>query len=101
MSTTLQQTIAESADKYHRQAARGVSHLNLEEAACRFEDLELFFSVGEGREDEAKAVCRRCAVRWECLTYAIETRQRHGVWGGLNPDERGLLLRKLRSEAAH
>lgn len=97
---TRQQTIAESAENYRRQAARGVSHLNLEEAACRFEDLEMFFAVGEGREDDAKKICRRCPVRWECLTYALETRQRHGVWGGLNPEERGILIRKLRGEAA-
>ncbi len=27
--------------------------------------------------------CEGCPVRDECLTYAIETRQLHGVWGGM------------------
>lgn len=99
MSTILRDTIAESADKYFRYASQGVNRIDLEEAACRNEDLELFFAVGDGREEEAKAVCRRCPVRWECLTYALETRQRHGVWGGLTPDERVLLIRKIRDDA--
>lgn len=99
MSTTLRQTIAESAENYFRYASRGVSSITLEEAACRNEDLELFFAV-DGREEEAKAVCQRCPVRWECLTYALETRQRHGVWGGLTAEERVLLLRKIRGDSS-
>lgn len=98
MSTTLRDTIAESAENYFQYASRGINRISLEEAACRNEDLELFFAV-DGREEEAKAVCRRCSVRWECLTYALETRQRHGVWGGLTPEERVLLVRKIRSDA--
>lgn len=98
MSTTLRETITESAENYLRYASQGVNRVNLEAAACRNEDLELFFAVGDGREDEAKAVCRRCPVRWECLTYALETRQRHGVWGGLTAEERVLLIRKIRSD---
>lgn len=100
MSTTLRQTIAESADNYFRYASRGVSRINLEEAACRDEDLDMFFAVGDGQEEQAKAVCRRCPVRWECLTYALETRQRHGVWGGLTAEERVLLIRKIRADAS-
>lgn len=100
MSTTLGKTIAESEEAYFRYASRGVARVNLEEAACRTEDLEMFFAVGDGREEQAKAVCRRCPVRWECLTYALETRQRHGIWGGLTPEERVLLVHKIRSDAA-
>lgn len=100
MSTILRQTIAESAENYFRYAAQGVNRVNLEEAACRNEDLEMFFAVGDGQEERAKAVCRGCPVRWECLTYALETRQRHGVWGGLTAEERVLLIRKIRSDAS-
>lgn len=98
MSTTLRQTISESAENYFRHASQGVTRVNLEDAACRHEDLEMFFAVGDGREENAKAVCQRCPVRWECLTYALETRQRHGVWGGLTAEERVLLIRKIRSD---
>jgi WhiB family transcriptional regulator, redox-sensing transcriptional regulator len=60
--------------------------------ACRDEDPELFFPIattGAARRQvrEAKAVCFRCAVRVQCLTYAAETGQ-HGIWGGATTDER-------------
>lgn len=98
MSITTRQTISESAEAYFQIAGRGAVRVNLEEAACRNEDLELFFAVDDGREREAKAICHRCAVRWECLNYALQTRQRHGIWGGLTPDERTLLIRKVRQD---
>jgi WhiB family redox-sensing transcriptional regulator len=40
----------------------------------------------------AKAICQDCGVRQECLTYAIEIREPHGIWGGLNEVERKLVL---------
>lgn len=95
MSITTRQTIAESVEYFSRNYPASISGIWFEAAACRNEDLEIFFAV-DGREEKAKEICQRCPVRWECLTYAIETRQRHGVWGGLTADERGLLVRKLR-----
>jgi len=41
----------------------------------------------------AKSVCAGCVVRAECLTYALETEQPFGVWGGLTAIER----RRLRN----
>jgi WhiB family transcriptional regulator, redox-sensing transcriptional regulator len=63
------------------------------QAACRDEDPELFFPIGSTgpalqQIDEAKAVCRSCAVVEECLTWALESGQDAGVWGGLSEDER-------------
>ncbi len=40
----------------------------------------------------AKAVCAQCPVRMECLEWAIDTRQPHGVWGGLDEHERERLV---------
>ena len=37
---------------------------------------------------EVKATCARCQVSVECLTFALETRQDYGIWGGLDPEER-------------
>jgi WhiB family transcriptional regulator, redox-sensing transcriptional regulator len=37
---------------------------------------------------EAKEICARCQVRRECLMFALLTRQRHGVWGGMSEEER-------------
>jgi hypothetical protein len=31
----------------------------------------------------ARAVCHTCAVRVECLMYARQRGERHGVWGGI------------------
>lgn len=62
-------------------------------AACRNVDPELFFAVGTSgpallQIAEAKAICRRCPVVTECLTWALETGQDSGVWGGMSEDER-------------
>lgn len=68
-------------------------------AACRDEDPELFFPIGttgpaEFQTDQAKAVCRRCPVVEDCLSWAMETGQDSGVWGGLSEDERRALKRR-------
>lgn len=68
-------------------------------AACRDEDPELFFPIGTTgpaalQVEEAKAVCRRCDVRVECLQWALETGQDAGVWGGTSEDERRALKRR-------
>jgi WhiB family transcriptional regulator, redox-sensing transcriptional regulator len=68
-------------------------------SACLDEDPELFFPIGNTgpairQIEEAKAVCRRCDVREQCLTWALESGQDHGVWGGLSEDERRALKRR-------
>jgi WhiB family redox-sensing transcriptional regulator len=64
-------------------------------AACADVDPELMFPLGQSARviAEAKAVCARCLMVAECLTYATETRQQHGVWGGLDEDERERIWR--------
>ena len=73
----------------------------IERANCLDEDPELFFPVGigpeaEGQEAEAKAVCRRCPVRQDCLEWSLETCQDAGVWGGLGEEERRQIRRARR-----
>jgi len=68
-------------------------------AICRDEDPELFFPVGNSgpallQIAEAKAVCQRCPVTSECLTWALETGQDAGVWGAMSEDERRALKRR-------
>lgn len=76
-------------------------------AACRGADPELFFpapppagrgkavrealALAEVSTREAKAICDRCPVRRQCLQSAMERGERHGIWGGLNEDERKAL----------
>jgi WhiB family transcriptional regulator, redox-sensing transcriptional regulator len=74
-------------------------------SACRQEDPELFFPLvpagpGLAQIERAKAVCGRCQVRAECLRFAIETAQDHGVWGGTSEEERRV-LRGARRPPAH
>src|SRR5215471_525789 len=45
----------------------------------------------KGRNDrvnKARALCRPCPVRVECLTFAMITMQTDGLWGGLTERER-------------
>ncbi|MEY9961326.1 WhiB family transcriptional regulator [Streptacidiphilus sp. MAP5-52] len=74
-------------------------------AACASEDPELFFPVGEAgpallQAEEAKAVCRRCPVMNLCLTWALETHQEHGVWGGTSEADRRSARRRAQRQAA-
>lgn len=76
-------------------------------AACSAESPEMFFPsdapdprVTARAMDAAKSVCGRCPVRFACLTDALgwETAgERHGVVGGLTPDERDDLTRHHRA----
>lgn len=68
-------------------------------AACRDEDPELFFPVGDSgpalaQVDEAKRVCLCCPVSGECLVWTLGTGQDHGVWGGMSESERRALKRR-------
>ena len=57
-------------------------------------------SEKNAREAVAKAICVRCPVRPECLEYALEIRETHGIWGGLNEMERRAVLRERTREAS-
>ena len=69
-------------------------------AACRTEDPDLFFPIGTSgpallQTEQAKAVCRRCLVREQCLQWALDTGQSIGVWGGTSETERRALKRRI------
>lgn len=59
-------------------------------ASCNGVEPELFFP--DEREvskiQEAKAVCRNCPARLECLLYAIEVDAEEGIFGGSTYPER-------------
>lgn len=71
------------------------------EAKCADTNLEIFFlpfaSRGETKrkaEAQAKAVCKGCPVINECLAHALRVPEEFGVWGGLSPEERKLIIRR-------
>ncbi len=75
-------------------------------ALCRNEDPELFFPIGTAgpaavQVEQAKVVCQRCPVVSDCLTWAIETGQDNGVWGGTSEDERRALARRTARVRTH
>lgn len=69
-------------------------------AACRGPQAAVFFPPPQferkadrlERERRAKAICGECPARQECLEYALEIREPHGIWGGLNETERRTLI---------
>lgn len=67
----------------------------VDDANCRGLPAELFHPPrGSARQAaDAKRVCAGCTVRAQCLLFAIETNEEHGIWGGLSERER----RRLRS----
>lgn len=75
-------------------------------AACRGPHASVFFPppYAEKREEKrrrelrAKDICAACSVRSDCLQYALDIDEQHGIWGGLNETERrDLLLRAARA----
>ncbi|WP_280521659.1 WhiB family transcriptional regulator [Rhodococcus sp. B50] len=64
-------------------------------ADCRFIDPSIFFpsddesrGMRQRRERTAKQICTSCPVRIPCRDYALETRERHGIWGGTSEADR-------------
>jgi WhiB family transcriptional regulator, redox-sensing transcriptional regulator len=62
-------------------------------AACRSADPDLFFPISDSgpaleQAAQAKAICETCRVRRECLAFALQTGQVHGIWGGTTEHER-------------
>lgn len=62
-------------------------------SACREADPSLFFASTRDDERAALVVCSTCSVKGECLEFALETRERFGVWGGTTERERRKLMR--------
>jgi WhiB family redox-sensing transcriptional regulator len=62
------------------------------DALCAQTDPEAFFPEKGGSTRDAKRICTGCAVRAQCLEYALDNDERFGIWGGLSERER----RKLR-----
>ncbi len=69
-------------------------------AACRGPQAAVFFPPPSferkeeklEREGRAKAICGECSVVYDCREYALEIREQHGIWGGLNELERREIL---------
>lgn len=72
------------------------------DAACQDADPELFFPGQGKRTTAARAICKECEVRRDCLLFAIRNNE-DGIWGGTsegqrrNLDRNGFPKRKIKS----
>ena len=64
--------------------------------ACRGPQASVFFPPPHferkverlARERQAKSICSSCLVKDDCLEYAVTIGEPHGIWGGMNENER-------------
>lgn len=76
-------------DLKHSPWREAAACLSVGEDVSFFPDPEDVAGIGK-----AKAVCATCPVSDECLTWAIETNQTEGVWGGHTARERRAIRRR-------
>jgi WhiB family redox-sensing transcriptional regulator len=63
-------------------------------ANCRGIDPDLFFSKDAADVRTAKAACRDCVVKVDCLEYALANNEEFGIWGGMSERERRRIRRQ-------
>src|ERR1700722_18546672 len=66
--------------------------------ACLAADPDLFFPVAVGgaatkETSRALLICDSCAVKRQCLEFAMRNGEASGIWGGTTPEERIRVLR--------
>jgi WhiB family redox-sensing transcriptional regulator len=70
-----------------------------ERGACKGLDPQIFYPETDEDADTAKRVCAQCHVQTACLEYALQFREREGVWGGTTERERRRIIRQRRRSA--
>ena len=65
-----------------------------EYANCLGVDPDLFFPLRGASTEEAKAVCRGCQVKPDCLEYSLAAGEKFGIWGGHSERERRRIRRQ-------
>lgn len=61
------------------------------------------YNTGQLRAEDmkrARRYCAECPVRLECLTFAFNTNQQYGIWGGYTPTERTQIRKRALAERA-
>jgi WhiB family transcriptional regulator, redox-sensing transcriptional regulator len=70
---------------------------------CHEYPLATFYPERGQTAEEARGICARCPVAFECLSYALETFSDFedcGIWGGTSPKERKAMRRSQREAKA-
>lgn len=69
------------------------------DAACAGSEPDIFFPNSQEEQKIIAAIaCGSCAVKYECLEYALENREDDGVWGGATEEERRMILKIRRNQ---
>lgn len=63
-------------------------------------DPKIFFPERGQPSEPAKALCRECDVREDCLDHSFTFNERSGIWGGLSERQRRG-LRTIRDSEKH
>ncbi len=71
-----------------------------DDANCKGANADLFFPERGASTRSAKAICRECRVRADCLEFAIQTGEKFGIWGGMSERERRRVRRERQIAAA-
>lgn len=78
----------------HEESGAGILSIPgewVDEALCAQTDPESFFPEKGGSSRDAKGTCLRCPVAIDCLEYALDHGERHGIWGAHSERERRAL----------
>lgn len=67
-------------------------------AACKLMPIDFMFPISLPGVEDAIRVCSNCVVIEECLEYALENKEEHGVWGGTSERERRRIIARCRKQ---
>lgn len=86
------------AQASHTEALSRMSLAWQDDALCGGLSSTVFFQECSGVEgtrniEMVKKMCQRCAVRQQCLEYALANDERWGIWGGTTERERRRMLK--------
>lgn len=56
-------------------------------------DPDWWFSDKPADREQARQICVRCPLLHDCRTHALDTREQHGIWGGLDVADRRRIWR--------
>ena len=66
------------------------------DANCKGSNQDDFFPERGSSTVIAKKICSECKVKELCLEYAVERKERFGIWGGKSERERRAIRRERR-----
>lgn len=67
----------------------------MDDARCTDLDPDMFFPERGGSVREVLEVCSLCAVKANCLAYALDNDFKDGVWGGMTVQGRSALKKGM------